>query len=69
LDLRLRVDDPTSRILASVWIVAGVVALPNRARVNRAWPFGPLEIREQYLDEQRAQQTEPASAPPDIVAV
>jgi hypothetical protein len=59
---------PTSLILSSAWIVAGVVAFLIWARVNRAWPFGPLEIREQYLDEQRAPQTEPSQPAPDAVS-
>ncbi len=58
----------TSLILSSAWVVAGVVTFPIWARVNRAWPFGPLEIREQYLDEQRARQTGPAQLVRDAVS-
>ncbi|MGZ6372492.1 MAG: hypothetical protein ACXWL8_03775 [Candidatus Limnocylindria bacterium] len=59
---------PTSLILSSPWIVAGVVAFLIWARVNRAWPFGPLAIRGQYLDERRAPPTEPSQPAPDAVS-
>ncbi|HWU75881.1 MAG TPA: APC family permease [Rhodanobacter sp.] len=36
-------------ILSGVWIVAGLVVFAIWARVNRSWPFAPLEIREAYL--------------------
>jgi amino acid transporter len=58
----------TSLILSSASVVAGVVAFRIWPRVNRAWPFGPLEIREQYLNEQRARQTEPAQLARDAVS-
>ena len=58
----------TSPILSSAWVVAGVVAFLIWAWVNRAWPFAPLEIREQYLDEQRARPTEPAQLARDAVS-
>jgi amino acid transporter len=58
----------TSLILSTAWIVAGVVSFLIWARVNRVWPFGPLKIREQYLDEQRAQQTEPSQPAPNAVS-
>jgi amino acid transporter len=58
----------TSLILSTIWVVAGVVSFLIWARVNRAWPFGPLELREQYLEEQRAEETESAQVPRDTVA-
>lgn len=58
----------TLLIISSAWVVAGVVAFPIWAWVNRAWPFGPLEIRQQYLDEQRARQTGPAQRARDAVS-
>jgi len=58
----------TSLILSTAWVAAGFVAFLIWARVNHAWPFGALEIREQYLDEQAAQPTEPAPPAPDAVA-
>jgi amino acid transporter len=58
----------TSLILSTAWIAAGVVAFLIWARVNRVWPFGPLEIREQYVDEQRAQQTDPSQPAPEAVS-
>ncbi|MEY9873118.1 fructoselysine transporter [Streptacidiphilus sp. MAP12-33] len=36
------------------WVVLGVVAYAIWSRVEKVWPFGPKEIREQYLEEQRA---------------
>jgi amino acid transporter len=39
-----------SLILSGIWIVAGLVVFAIWARVNRSWPFAPLEIREAYLE-------------------
>jgi amino acid transporter len=36
--------------LSLLWIAAGVVAYLVYARVERTWPFGPLRVREDYLD-------------------
>jgi len=38
-----------SLILSGVWILAGLAVFVVWARLNRAWPFAPLEIREAYL--------------------
>ncbi|MBS0431945.1 MAG: amino acid permease [Proteobacteria bacterium] len=38
-----------SLVLSGVWIVAGLVVFLAWARVNRSWPFAPVEIREAYL--------------------
>ena len=38
-----------SLILSGAWIVAGLVVFAAWARVNRSWPFAPVEIREAYL--------------------
>ncbi|MGH3438798.1 MAG: APC family permease, partial [Sciscionella sp.] len=34
------------------WLAAGIVAYLIWARVEKTWPFGPKEIREQYMTEQ-----------------
>jgi amino acid transporter len=39
-----------SLILSGIWIVAGLVVFAIWARVNRSWPFAPVEIREAYLE-------------------
>ncbi|MFC5581977.1 APC family permease [Rhodanobacter terrae] len=39
-----------SLILSGIWIVAGLVVFAIWAKVNRSWPFAPLEIREAYLE-------------------
>ncbi|HTM27878.1 MAG TPA: APC family permease [Rhodanobacter sp.] len=36
-------------LLSGAWIVAGIVVFTIWAKVNRSWPFAPLEIREAYL--------------------
>ncbi|WP_426701518.1 APC family permease [Rhodanobacter sp. Col0626] len=36
-------------MLSGAWIVAGIVVFAIWAKVNRSWPFAPLEIREAYL--------------------
>jgi amino acid transporter len=36
-------------LLSGAWIVAGIVVFAIWAKVNRSWPFAPLEIREAYL--------------------
>jgi len=41
-----------SLILSGVWIVAGLVVFAMWARLNRSWPFAPVEIRETYLGKQ-----------------
>ena len=42
-----------SIVLSVVWIVGGVLAFLVWARINRSWPFAPIEVREVYLDLQR----------------
>src|SRR5690348_13918579 len=39
----------TAMVLSGAWIVAGLVVFAIWARVNRCWPFAPVEIREAYL--------------------
>src|SRR5215211_2389460 len=39
--------------LALVWMVLGVVAYLIWARYEKVWPFGPKEIREAFLEEQK----------------
>lgn len=38
-----------SLILSGLWIAAGLVVFAVWARVNRSWPFAPVEVRENYL--------------------
>jgi amino acid transporter len=38
-----------SLILSGAWIVAGLVVFVIWARINKAWPFAPVEVREAYL--------------------
>ena len=35
------------------WVAAGCLAFLLWSKVERVWPFGPKEIREEYLEEQR----------------
>jgi amino acid transporter len=36
------------------WTILGIIAFLIWARVEHVWPFGPKEIREEFLDAQRA---------------
>ena len=38
-----------SLVLSGVWILVGLVVFVIWAKVNRSWPFAPVEIREAYL--------------------
>jgi len=38
-----------SLILSGLWIAAGLVVFAIWARVNRSWPFAPVEVHETYL--------------------
>ena len=40
-------------IWSTVWLAAGVVAYLGWARYHHHWPFGPTQIREVFLEEQR----------------
>ena len=40
--------------LAIIWTVLGVVAYLIWARYEKVWPFGPKEIREVFVEEQRS---------------
>ena len=42
--------------LAIVWTVLGVIAYLIWARYEKVWPFGPKEIREAFLEDQRAEE-------------
>jgi amino acid transporter len=42
--------------LSVVWLAAGVVAYLGWARYHRSWPFGPKQIREAWLGQQRLDQ-------------
>jgi amino acid transporter len=46
--------DALSIWLSLAWIAGGLVAFLIWARVNTAWPFGPIRVHEAYLEEQRA---------------
>jgi amino acid transporter len=39
--------------LSLAWIGGGLLAFAGWARVNHAWPFAPIRVREVYLDLQR----------------
>jgi amino acid transporter len=53
-----------SIVLSLVWIVGGVLAFLIWARINTSWPFAPLQVRETYLELQRADQdTQTAHSP------
>jgi len=38
-----------SLILSGAWILAGLVVFVVWAKLNKAWPFAPVEVREAYL--------------------
>ncbi|HET7162130.1 MAG TPA: APC family permease [Rhodanobacteraceae bacterium] len=38
-----------SLILSGAWIIVGLVVFVVWAKINRAWPFAPVKIREAYL--------------------
>ena len=38
-----------SLVLSGAWMVAGLVIFVVWARLNRVWPFAPVEVREAYL--------------------
>ena len=40
-----------SLILSGAWILAGLVVFVVWAKLNKAWPFAPVEVREAYLGE------------------
>jgi amino acid transporter len=43
----------TALIWSAAWLAAGVVAYLGWARYHHHWPFGPKQIREVFLEEQR----------------
>jgi amino acid transporter len=47
-------------LLSLAWLAAGVVAFLIWASIERMWPFGPKEIREEYLEMQRVLATDGA---------
>jgi amino acid transporter len=40
--------------LSVYWLIAGIICFCLWARVERIWPFGPKQIREEFLSEERA---------------
>jgi amino acid transporter len=38
-----------SIILSGIWVLAGLVVFVIWAKLNKAWPFAPVEVREAYL--------------------
>jgi len=38
-----------SLLLSGAWILAGLVVFVVWARLNKAWPFAPVEVREAYI--------------------
>ncbi|GAA1900889.1 APC family permease [Lapillicoccus jejuensis] len=63
---------PLSIGLSLLWIVAGVVAFLVWARVRRSWPFGPIEVREAYVELQEhgvdARDEDEHAEPPAVTA-
>ena len=56
-------------ILAGAWTAAGVVAFLIYAYVEKVWPFGPKDVHEEFVEEQRelqagTQATDPARPTP-----
>ncbi|MFC0544014.1 APC family permease [Kutzneria chonburiensis] len=41
--------DTLSQILSVAWVIVGVAAFLIWARAEQVWPFGPKEIKEEYL--------------------
>jgi amino acid transporter len=41
--------DPLSKILSIAWVIVGVAAFLIWARAEQVWPFGPKEIKEEYV--------------------
>ncbi|MGH3165816.1 MAG: hypothetical protein ACRDN0_07960, partial [Trebonia sp.] len=41
--------------VAIIWTVLGVIAFLIWARVEHVWPFGPKEIKEEFLATQEAE--------------
>jgi amino acid transporter len=40
---------PLVLVMSGAWIVAGLVVFVIWAKINKAWPFAPVEVREAYL--------------------
>ncbi|NIE67197.1 APC family permease [Burkholderia sp. Ax-1719] len=47
--------DRQSQLMSTGWIVLGLVAFLIWARFARQWPFGPKNVREVFLERQRAE--------------
>jgi amino acid transporter len=43
----------TALVWSTAWLAAGVVAYLGWARYHRSWPFGPIQVREAFLQAQR----------------
>jgi amino acid transporter len=43
----------TALVWSTVWLAAGVVAYLGWARYHHSWPFGPIQVREAFLQAQR----------------
>jgi amino acid transporter len=46
--------DHQSQLLSTAWIVFGLVVFLVWARIARQWPFGPKQVREEFLERQNA---------------
>jgi hypothetical protein len=46
--------------VAIIWTVLGIIAFAIWARVEHVWPFGPKEIREEFLS--------PAQEKPEVLS-
>jgi len=55
-------------VFSLVWIGLGVVAFLGWAKVERTWPFGPREIREEFL-ERAAREPQSDTAAPSEAAI
>jgi len=42
--------DSRSKILSTIWLATGGAAFLIWARVARAWPFAPIEVREEFME-------------------
>ena len=53
--------------LSVYWLIVGVICFCVWARAEEIWPFGPREIREEFLEAERAG-VDPATAilPSDV---
>lgn len=51
----------TALVWSTVWLAAGVVTYLGWARYQHSWPFGPVQVREAFLQAQSEHPDEAAS--------